>query len=150
MDPSKIATLFDDSSNGICFDVSRDGIKSFNYSTVEAIKDGRLMTSKYHGKKLRFESKCIVVMANSQPNSTQLSMDRWVIRTIGSDLKHPSTDVPSIDPRVSYPFFPPPKLPDMSEDFELETFLMDEGFLASTTGTYTLYSILIKIYSFCI
>ena len=65
-----------DDVKGICFDVSRASRNYFNYSTLESVKNGYLVSGEYFGKVCRFPVDAVVVSANCYPNSGLLSQDR--------------------------------------------------------------------------
>ena len=126
--PNEFAQLFNDKCAGLCFDVCRDGMKNFNYTTLEAIKDGNIISSKYRGIRMRFLSKKVVVMSNSRPNLTMLSEDRWEELIIGRDLPWVNTEEPTFDPKLEFPVSRPQSLPDMTEEFHLSSYLMNRGY----------------------
>ena len=48
-----------------------------NYSTMEDLKNGHLFSSKYESKAKRFNPPHVVVFANSLPEFSKMSLDRW-------------------------------------------------------------------------
>lgn len=81
-----IAFILPDNPKIIIFDLPRsseDGYggsnRKFNYTALEKIKDGMLMSSKYKSKIKMFNSPHIIVFANWPPDTTALSEDRWDI-----------------------------------------------------------------------
>lgn len=49
------------------------------YTYLENIKDGRMTTTKYSGKTIKFNTPHLIVFANFPPMVNKLSMDRWDI-----------------------------------------------------------------------
>lgn len=82
---SDIAYLIPDNPKVVIFDLPRsseDGYQNnnkFNYTAIEKIKDGMLMSSKYKSKMKMFNPPHVIVFANWPPDTTALSEDRWDI-----------------------------------------------------------------------
>lgn len=76
---SDIAYLIDPDSTGFIFDVTRDNSSHFNYTTLEQLKNGYIMTGKYSGRTVFFEPKPVLVVSNFIPICSKLSLDRWNI-----------------------------------------------------------------------
>ena len=74
-----IAMLIGNEPRGFIFDVNRDDINHFCYSTLESVKNGRLITGKYAGFINEFKIVPVLVLANFLPDRTKLSQDRWDI-----------------------------------------------------------------------
>lgn len=66
----------------VIFDFSRSNEERINYQIIEDIKNGILFSSKYESKSLMFNPPKIVIMANFHPDSSKLSHDRWVVKTL--------------------------------------------------------------------
>jgi len=61
-------------------DVSRQGHSSFQYEPLEAIKNGLLVSGKYHGREVILETTPrVVVFSNYHPDYSKLSGDRWKV-----------------------------------------------------------------------
>lgn len=63
----------------VLFDLPREKQDFFQYSLLEAFKDGFLTSTKYHVKTKWFEVPFVCVMANWAPDFGKLSQDRWNI-----------------------------------------------------------------------
>lgn len=59
-------------------DIGKDDL----YATIEQIKNGMVIASKYDGDSFAFRSPHVIVMANHLPNFHTLSNDRWKVKTI--------------------------------------------------------------------
>lgn len=66
----------------ILFDFPRTLEGKVSYSAIESIKNGLFMSTKYEGGLININSPHLVIFANWAPDVTQLSEDRWDIRTI--------------------------------------------------------------------
>lgn len=66
----------------IVINLPRSAEGRFSYATLETIKDGIVYSGKYEGGTRIFPSPHIVVFANFFPDVTQLTEDRWRIRTL--------------------------------------------------------------------
>ena len=111
---------------GICLDVCRAAEGTFDYAVVETLKNGYSITGKYSGKCFRFTPMKVVVFANFLPQVNALSQDRWDILTVGEGVLADMTQDSIVDPSTEYPYVPPPADCDLSEDFDLEQFLVDQ------------------------
>ena len=109
--------------NGFCFDVARSSIGNFNYSSLESIKNGYLVSGKYAGKIKRFDILPVVVLSNFHPNYAALSMDRWNVQVFGQGSLSNISKVAIVSPAAEFPFHPPDPLPNLSEDFECRKFI---------------------------
>ena len=81
---SDLAYFFSSTTKGVCFDVARSSRNNLDYSALEGLKNGYLVTGKYEGRTLRFRSAKVIVFANFKPDRSQLSDDRWDIHKIGA------------------------------------------------------------------
>lgn len=77
-----------DRKNIIVFDITKEKMEYFNYSTIEQIKNGYVMSGKYDSCILRFNRPHIFVFANCEPDYRKMtSKDRWnVIKIEQSSL----------------------------------------------------------------
>lgn len=84
----RIAKAFDENEaiDLVVFDVPRCSIEFINYSVIEKIKDGQVVSGKYEGAQCVFPSPHVIIFANEQPSYSQLSSDRWVVTNIGRSL----------------------------------------------------------------
>lgn len=71
----------DDPKILIC-NLPRSAEGRFSYAMLESIKDGIVYSGKYEGGTRIFPSPHIVVFANFTPDLTQLTEDRWCLRTL--------------------------------------------------------------------
>lgn len=73
----------------VCFDISRAvDMDHVNFSVMEDIKNGRLMSSKYMSCVKYFDSPHVVVFANSPPPHGKFSADRLRIVEIGNTQRN--------------------------------------------------------------
>lgn len=66
----------------VMFNITRDLEERFNYSAVEAVKDGLIFSGKYESKTKIFNSPHVYVFANFEPRLDAMSRDRWRIKEI--------------------------------------------------------------------
>jgi hypothetical protein len=66
----------------VFFDWPRDAEDRVPYSAIESFKNGYFLSTKYEVKRVRFERPHVVVFSNFMPDTTKLSLDRWIINTI--------------------------------------------------------------------
>lgn len=71
----------------IIIDIPRTNLDYINYSAIESIKNGLIFSSKYESEQLVFNTPHIIVFANSLPDLTKLSNDRWDIHYIHKLMK---------------------------------------------------------------
>ena len=58
-----------------------------NYNILEKIKDGKAISTKYKGKKMRFKRpNVIMVFLNMYPDTRGFSQDRWLIFKINTKM----------------------------------------------------------------
>ena len=110
-------------SSGFCFDISRSSFGQFDYTALEAVRNGYIITGKYAGKVKRFGSKPVVVFSNDFPDELRLSADRWSILEIG---KGPLTDVSKVQlyrSDTDYPYERPLPVPNFSENFNFREYI---------------------------
>lgn len=74
-----IACALPDHPKIIFFNITRDLEERFNYSAVEACKDGLMFSGKYESKTKIFNSPHIYIFANFEPRENAMSKDRWNI-----------------------------------------------------------------------
>ena len=85
LEPGKLADLayvYEQSTEILLFDVPRSRTKYIDYSFLESIKNGRLFSTKYDSRMIRFERPHLVVFMNEAPDPTALSSDRYEYITI--------------------------------------------------------------------
>lgn len=58
----------------------------FSMAAIEAMKDGVLTSSKYHSKTKLFKPPQIVIFANTEPDRSQMSEDRWDLMDIKAEM----------------------------------------------------------------
>lgn len=84
------------------FDVTKDKMEYFQYSTLESIKNGYIMSGKYDGSAVRFNRPHIIVFANIPPDTSRMTnKDRWHIVEITNlqpqcdqTIQHKTQDLP--------------------------------------------------------
>ncbi len=89
----------------VIVDVPRASFNNISYSAIECIKNGFISSGKYEGGQYAFKSPHIYVFANSRPDESKFSDDRWNIVDIGSVVASPNTTrrdcVPPLPPIVA-------------------------------------------------
>ena len=118
-----LAYLIKGKEKGFCFDVSRDSLKQFCYSSLEAVKNGHIVSGKYGGKLCLFDPLPTVIFANDFPDLSKLSLDRWAVHTIGHGVLSDRSKDAIIDPSPKFPFVLPTPMPNLSENFDFQDFL---------------------------
>ena len=114
--------MIDEDVAGFVVDVPRDGIENFDYVALECIKNGNIISGKYGGRTIKFPPKPVVVFSNNYPNRQKLSADRWVIKVINAaDVR--TEDIPTNDPKITFPPSPELQFPDLSEEFDLREYI---------------------------
>lgn len=69
----------------VLFDFQRS--KPFiNYSTMEDLKNGHLFSAKYESCAKRFNPPHVIVFANTLPEFSKMSLDRWVVYTLNNKI----------------------------------------------------------------
>lgn len=63
----------------VVFDIPRCTKDYVSYQSIEKIKDGLFFSAKYESCQVRFNTPHVICFANSEPDVSQLSMDRWSI-----------------------------------------------------------------------
>ena len=66
------------------FNVPRGHRECISYSSLEAIKDGIVVNTKYETGYKLFNSPHVIVFANFPPDMDALSKDRWIIKELGA------------------------------------------------------------------
>lgn len=119
----------------VCFDVSRAvDMEHVNFSVMEDIKNGRLMSSKYMSCVKYFDTPHVVVFANLPPPHGKFSADRLQIVEIGAAIPpiRPVTSS-SYAPNFASPvwndqnsdFVPPPFTRLNADDLDLDQDILD-------------------------
>lgn len=125
MNVRDLAMLFHTKYDGVCLDVPRASLNTFNYEALETFKNGYMSSGKYSGRILRFDPLPVIVLANDHPNYQMLSADRWVVLSVGVGVLENQSRVAIVDPSMEYPYVPPVEPPVLSEDFNLRKFVSD-------------------------
>lgn len=115
--------MVDTESKGFAIDVNRESFNSFDYSALESLKNGFIVSGKYSGKCFRFPLNPVVVFSNSQPNTNKLSIDRWVVKTLGEGEFSELNKNAVINPCTQFPFIPPTSFPNLDDNFCLYDFI---------------------------
>ncbi len=81
------AKRIDDSVNVdmVIIDIPRSSFSNISYKCIEEIKNGFFFSSKYESDSYIFNIPHVVVFANSRPDTSMLSMDRWVITNLTTE-----------------------------------------------------------------
>lgn len=66
----------------IIIDIPRSAIDYVSWGAIEKIKDGLFYSGKYEGGMVVMNSPHLICMANSSPDETKMSADRWVINEV--------------------------------------------------------------------
>lgn len=76
------------STNSFVIDYPRhvDMEEDINYDALEKFKDGLMTINKYKSHNATFKPKHVVVFANSEPDITKMSDDRWDIRRLKNKM----------------------------------------------------------------
>lgn len=110
-----VAALISPQPKGVIFDVTRSDSTHFSYATLEAIKNGFVMSGKYHGIKRVFQPVPVIVFANFAPDTSKLSADRWDL--YDADLEEETIcKKEEIMAQETYPFCPPKEIPTFKEN----------------------------------
>lgn len=78
----KLSIEADKEPNIILCDIPRTSYDYINYGAIEQLKNGLIYSGKYEGGQCIFEIPHVIIFANSEPDKTALSMDRWEIINI--------------------------------------------------------------------
>lgn len=79
------AAMFE--SNVYIYDLERSMEDYVSYASIEKIKNGYFMCSKYESKPIVRNSPHVIIVANFEPDESQLSSDRWCIYTINDNYE---------------------------------------------------------------
>lgn len=66
----------------IIIDIPRSTIDYVSWGAIEKIKDGLFYSGKYEGGMVIMNCPHVICMANSEPDKSNLSVDRWIIKRI--------------------------------------------------------------------
>lgn len=105
--PCDVCALLSPSPKGIVFDVTRSDSTHFSYQVLEMLKNGFIMSGKYHGIKRVFNPVPVLVVANFEPDKSRLSEDRWEVLVINGVCE--ADKEPIFDAKEIWPFQGPPK-----------------------------------------
>lgn len=75
----------------VIFDVPRTNLEYINYEAIESIKNGCFFSGKYECSQVIMNSPHIIIFANSPPDKSKLSQDRWIIKNL---LYQPDQETP--------------------------------------------------------
>ncbi len=76
-----------DKSNTTIFNIPRGHRECLSYSSLEAIKDGMIVNTKYETGFKVFNPPHVIVFANFPPDEKQLSRDRWHIVNLKEHIR---------------------------------------------------------------
>ena len=119
-----IVQLLDPTISGVSIDISRASLSMFDYSCIESLKNGIVITGKYRGDRKRLDPIKVICFANNYPDLNQLSEDRWEVVVLGEGSFINLERIAITSPSVKYPFVKPPALPDLSDSIPLREYLM--------------------------
>ena len=125
LSPQDLAPLINFPINGFVSDVSSDDIHSVDYSSLESLRNGSIISGKYGGRIVKFSTKPVVIFANGSPDEAKLSMDRWQIVTVGENEFSDLTKASVVSPSAQYSFVRPPPVPQLYENLSLREFLKE-------------------------
>lgn len=66
----------------VVFDIPRANGNQISYKSIESIKNGMIYSPKYESGYKLFNAPHIIIFANSPPDMTKLSHDRWIINKL--------------------------------------------------------------------
>lgn len=78
----------------ILLDIPRTNIKFICFDAIEQIKNGFFHSGKYEGKNCVYKYPKIIIFANSKPDTSKMSKDRWEVFYIGEG-EEPAEAVPT-------------------------------------------------------
>ena len=85
------------------------------------------MTGKYAGRVVVSTAAMkVIVFANHYPLASKLTRDRWRLEVMGQGILANTRKEALVSPEVVFPFVPPLEMPDLSEDFSLQTWLKEK------------------------
>lgn len=71
----------------IVCDIPRSSLEYINYPALEQIKNGLIFSGKYEGCQLVFNCPHVIIFANEPPDERKMSLDRWQVVRIDSELQ---------------------------------------------------------------
>lgn len=74
-----IAYALPDNPTIVLFNLTRCVEDHINYTAIEAIKDGMILSSKYESKMKLFNSPHVMIFSNTEPQYEAMSKDRWKV-----------------------------------------------------------------------
>ena len=80
---ANMAYMLDASSTGVLFDIARTQAESMDhiYQFAEQLKNGYVVSGKYHTHGVKFVPKTIIIFSNFKPDPTKWSSDRYLVYT---------------------------------------------------------------------
>lgn len=66
----------------VCVDCPRHCLEYMNYGAIEKVKNGHVFSGKYESKQMIFNPPHVFIFANSPPDTSKYSLDRWKIKEI--------------------------------------------------------------------
>lgn len=72
----------------VMLDLSRCNFEKINWDAIERIKNGMIMSTKYHVENHIIESPSVTCFANFEPDLDKMSADRWMIFSIEEGVLH--------------------------------------------------------------
>ncbi len=83
------AKRIDDKKNVdmVIIDIPRSSFNNISYKCIEEIKNGFFFSSKYESNTYVFNIPHVIIFANSKPEISMFSLDRWVIKCLDPPLE---------------------------------------------------------------
>lgn len=66
----------------VVFDLTRSAQDHINYEVIESVKNGIMYSTKYESKMKCYSPPKVIVFANTEPDKSKMSFDRWVVTRI--------------------------------------------------------------------
>lgn len=66
----------------VIFDIPRCNENHVSYQAIESVKNGFFYSGKYEGGMVRFNCPHVICFANEEPETHNLSEDRWIIKNL--------------------------------------------------------------------
>ena len=122
-----LGPILDRNLKGVAFDVCRANERNFEFGTLEALKNGFLVSAKYAGQTFWLPKIPVVVFANYYPRRDSLSEDRWQVVTLGDEPGNIfiSQTEAVVSAEIEFPFVQPPQVPILDERFDLKQYLTE-------------------------
>lgn len=118
-----LCQLISNNVHGFCIDLSRASVETFDYNVLESLKNGFIMSGKYNGRILQFETVPVMVLSNYLPDYPKLSRDRWDVLTLGEGQFCHLDKSPKHCTKNLKSYVLPPMMPILEASFSLKEYL---------------------------